>query len=359
MGAPARRRDAVRQEILNGSQPGICCMGVPCDEAPEQVSDSLVVGRAGQPNRLQSALQLAAPFARHRPEGAATGGDVHDADPGERWHAAAADVLPNAEQMFRILFMCAAGDRSDDLTARARIRDAAVELIGRDGFEAVKIRAVAGHADVSPGLVIHHFGSKDGLRAACERYVGDRIHEAIELAAARLQPYDLFDEVSRKLELAHLLPFLLRALSEGGDLGRRLFNRLVDDTEKYLRAGVAQGVIRPSDDERGRAEMLVSFSLGSQLLAQYLVTADTAHGRVEQLQRRFTLPALEVFTHGLYTSTEVMAGHPEQPPSPEADTDPPSGPAGQPRHRQPNAPAGDPPAPVVDQQRLPVATGSP
>ena len=87
---------------------------------------------------------------------------------------------------------------------------------------------------------------------------------------------------------------------------------MVDDTERYLRAAVAQGLIHPSQDERARAEMLASFSLGSQFLAQYLVAANTAQGRVVQLQRRFTVPALEVFTQGLYTSTELMDRYLEQ-----------------------------------------------
>ena len=80
--------------------------------------------------------------------------------------------------------MRSAGPCSDDLTARARIRDAAVELIGRDGFDGLTVRVVAKQAGVSPGLVIHYFGSKDGLRAECEEFVGDRIHEAIEQATA-------------------------------------------------------------------------------------------------------------------------------------------------------------------------------
>src|SRR5919199_4055952 len=58
----------------------------------------------------------------------------------------------------------------DDLTTRARIRDAAVLRFGREGF-GVSVRALAADAGVSPGLVIHHFGSKDGLRAACDEHV--------------------------------------------------------------------------------------------------------------------------------------------------------------------------------------------
>jgi AcrR family transcriptional regulator len=60
---------------------------------------------------------------------------------------------------------------SDDLTTRARIRDAAIVLFGRDGFPATSVRAIATAAAVSPALVLHHFGSKDELRAACDTYI--------------------------------------------------------------------------------------------------------------------------------------------------------------------------------------------
>ena len=44
------------------------------------------------------------------------------------------------------------------------------------------IRAIAADAGVSPGLVVHHFGSKDGLREACDRHVVARFRET-KLAA--------------------------------------------------------------------------------------------------------------------------------------------------------------------------------
>lgn len=61
--------------------------------------------------------------------------------------------------------------RTADLTATARIRNAAIELFARDGFQKTNVRAIAAAAGVSPALVIHHFGSKDGLRAVCDEYV--------------------------------------------------------------------------------------------------------------------------------------------------------------------------------------------
>lgn len=61
-------------------------------------------------------------------------------------------------------------DRSD-LTARARIRDAALARFGADGIAGASLRAIAADAGVSPALVVHHFGSKEGLRRACDEHV--------------------------------------------------------------------------------------------------------------------------------------------------------------------------------------------
>ena len=55
---------------------------------------------------------------------------------------------------------------SSDLTAKARIRDRALLLFAERGPDRVTVRDVAVAADVSPGLVMHHFGSKAGLREA-------------------------------------------------------------------------------------------------------------------------------------------------------------------------------------------------
>jgi AcrR family transcriptional regulator len=60
---------------------------------------------------------------------------------------------------------------ADDLTARARIRNAALHGFAEDGVAATSIRGVAKAAGVSPSLVQHHFPSKADLRAAVNEYV--------------------------------------------------------------------------------------------------------------------------------------------------------------------------------------------
>ncbi len=68
--------------------------------------------------------------------------------------------------MFSILNMRTA---DGDLKAAAVIRNAAMRLFAERGAAAVTIRQIAVAAGVSPGLVIHHYGSKGGLKDAVDR----------------------------------------------------------------------------------------------------------------------------------------------------------------------------------------------
>lgn len=195
----------------------------------------------------------------------------------------------------------------DDLTARARIRDSAIVYFGRHGFSSATVRAIATDAGVSPALVLHHFGSKDGLRAACDAHVTAQIDQAMTDASSHLSSADVLAQLAQKPDLAPLASYLATALLEGGEFADRLFERIVSDTEAYQRSAVAAGVARPADDERLRAEMLTVFSLGAQLLARYVLPpgapAETASTAVAE---RLALPVLELFTHGFYTTSEYL-----------------------------------------------------
>lgn len=209
-----------------------------------------------------------------------------------------------------MLIMRSAHATADDLTARARIRDSAIVYIGRHGWRAATVRAIATDAGVSPALVIHHFRSKDGLRAACDAHVTGLIDELSRQAAANLGVGDTLDLINAAPHLAPLTPYVVRTIGEGGEFAQRLWDRLVDDTERYLRAAVAGGVARPTDDERVRAELLVMVKLGTYQLARYaLPPAPGAHPHdldLAAITDRYGVPALELFTHGLYRTSDYL-----------------------------------------------------
>src|SRR3954454_7100207 len=117
--------------------------------------------------------------------------------------------------------------RSDpaDLTGRARIRDAAIRRFGVDGFGA-SVRAIAADAGVSPGLVIHHFGSKEGLRAACDEHVLRLIREEETDAFVAGSPGDLLARFAAIDDYAPMVGYLVQTLLSGGDLAATLLQRM-------------------------------------------------------------------------------------------------------------------------------------
>lgn len=164
---------------------------------------------------------------------------------------------------FNVLNMSSAS--SEDLTARARIRDAAVECFGQRGFE-VSVRVIAEHAGVSPGLVIHHFGSKAKLRAVCDEHVRGVINEVKTEALTASSDQTFLHHMASVDQYAPILGYVMHSLQAGGPLAAALFDLMVEDAERYFALGVETGAIRPSRDPAGRARWAVSSGLGSLLL---------------------------------------------------------------------------------------------
>lgn len=210
--------------------------------------------------------------------------------------------------------------RDADLTTRARIRDAAIDLIGRGGFAHVTVRQVAAAADVSPGLVMHHFGSKDGLRSACDARVQQVLSDSIT-ELDQQGPVTAMAQLARADEYLPVVRYGTRALLDGGPLAQALFDRLVDETEGWLTASVAAEQVRPSADERARATLLVCLSLGIQMLADYVSPDVAPERRTSAVVGSIAGAAVELYTHGLFTTTAYLDAFRErigspQPPAP-------------------------------------------
>ncbi|MBD5786098.1 TetR family transcriptional regulator [Cellulosimicrobium terreum] len=202
-----------------------------------------------------------------------------------------------------------AGSASDDLSTRARIRDAAILRFARDGFRA-PLRAIAEDAGVSAALVLHHFGSKDGLREACDAYVLATIRDtkshvmADVAAAAPMAAWFAGIET-----YAPALGYTLRSLQAGGDLARTFVDHIVEDTVAYLRESVAAGTTTPSRDEGARARFLVLGALGSLLLSLTLDPPQDESDLATATRRYWdsvALPSLELYTEGFLTNRRML-----------------------------------------------------
>lgn len=152
----------------------------------------------------------------------------------------------------------------DDLTARARIRDAALAEFAARGIAGARIRGIAELAGVSPALVQHHFGSKDGLRDACDAHVMGyfRVRTATGLDEGRIEEPDFIAEVYASSP--PVVRYLARALVDGSPAAAMMFSKLVKITERYLvdQPGLA--------DAHTRAVIFTAMRFGGLVLHEHV-----------------------------------------------------------------------------------------
>ena len=193
--------------------------------------------------------------------------------------------------------------RPDDITTRSRIRDTAIALFGQRGFAATTVRAIADEAGVSAALVIHHFGSKDALRQACDDHVVAMVVKdsattsPAEEIRLRLSDFDTYRV---------WLDYMSRMLTEGSAAGDHLFDQLTDGTEEYLARGEADGSILPSSDRRMLAALLAAFGLATLVLERHIGRAIGEPGLTERAMKRIMLPSLEYSTHGIFSDDSLL-----------------------------------------------------
>jgi AcrR family transcriptional regulator len=193
----------------------------------------------------------------------------------------------------------------EDRTAIARIRDAAIEQWGEHGFN-VGLRSIAQAAGVSAALVIHHFGSKEGLRRACDDYIAEEVRTGKSASMQTNDPATWFAQMAEIESYAPMMAYLVRSMQSGSDLAKMLWRRMIENAEQYLEEGVQNGILKPSRDPVARARYLAMAGGGGFLM--YLQLHDNPSDLRAVLRdygEDMTLPALEVYTQGLMADSTM------------------------------------------------------
>ncbi|WBQ01894.1 TetR/AcrR family transcriptional regulator [Kribbella sp. CA-293567] len=208
------------------------------------------------------------------------------------------------------------------LPTRERIREAAVARFGRDGFSA-GLRTIATDAGVTAGLVIHHFGSKEGLRRECDAYVLGVIRAEKIRTATSGTATGMLAQLAEIEQYGPLALYAVRSLQAGGQLATDFVAQMIRDAEAYLAAGVEAGTIRPSRDPVGRARYLTFQGMGSLMLwislHPEMVTVDDFRSALREISDQITLPALELFTQGLFVDRTMLDAYLMHVPDPPGD----------------------------------------
>ena len=155
----------------------------------------------------------------------------------------------------------------DDLTAKARIRNVALELFAARGLPGTPLRTIADRAGVTVGLITHHFGSKDGLRLAVDQYVVDAYRHA--LVAIPLDTPGIAAERDRSIaqmlsDEPAIAAYLRRAYLDPIDGG--VLDQLTDLTIEQVRELRAAGLASVTRSEELQTAYVVVRQLGVLLL---------------------------------------------------------------------------------------------
>jgi AcrR family transcriptional regulator len=180
-------------------------------------------------------------------------------------------ILTTEQPFSTLLNVCSAASapRTGDRDARDRLVEAAIALIGDEGVRAATVRRVADLAGVSAPLVLHHFGSKDGLVAACD----DEVLARVELLVATLNESGAEGALQQLLTstgMASSMVYIGRSLLDDGDVGREWFNRLYEMTRHGMDEMAASGTMRPVADQPMVAVLLLAMDLGVVLLRPHI-----------------------------------------------------------------------------------------
>lgn len=199
-----------------------------------------------------------------------------------------------------------------DLTARATIRNAALRLFAERGHDAVTVREIAAAAGVSPALVLHHFGSKDGLRVAVDAHAAESLDAIFaELGGQELTEMLASGEATTSVAEAFVqvfppgspLPAYLRRLLLTNDpAGAALFGRWYATTRGVLDAMIESGVAAPTEDPAVRAAFLLVSDLSVILLREQIATAIGDDPLTSAGLARWTRDVTAVYTGGAFAA---------------------------------------------------------
>jgi AcrR family transcriptional regulator len=189
-----------------------------------------------------------------------------------------------------------------DLTARARIRDAAIACVGERGVAGTTMRDIAARSGVSLGLVTHHFRNKQALVAACDRHIADMMQDRKRGAIQQGAQMDLLAGLRGNPQGPAQARYLARRLTDDSDDVAILVDHLVADAIAYTREAQAAGLVKSSRDIEAEVKVMLVWSLGALVLHQHVerllgvdLTGDLGNAMA------YIGPALDIFGNGVFS----------------------------------------------------------
>ena len=193
-------------------------------------------------------------------------------------------------------------------SGKDRILTCAMALFGERGFDGVSTRDIAAQAEVSVGLINHHFGSKEGLRLAVDEYFIAQFERFYEGEAGHVEdqaPGDVVRSIDQWVtsiagEWPMFCRYFRRALLEETTWGAALFKRYFDLVRGSIDRLDAQGKIRPDVDRLWLPFLFMFLETGTLLMDPYIKQVLGRSGFEPDLWRRRYRAYGDLISQGIF-----------------------------------------------------------
>lgn len=195
------------------------------------------------------------------------------------------------------------GDDAETPTTRERICEAALLGFAENGVAATSIRDVATRAGVSPGLVQHHFGTKDLLREAVNEYVVERAAETFAELPARDSAAEILRELGDRVtrwarEHPEALLYVARLSADEDPAALQIFDAFLEIASRQWKRLGEMGVLREELDLEWAALQTIVLILGSALFEGAISRHLPAPWRTPDQLDRWNKANAELFRRG-------------------------------------------------------------
>jgi AcrR family transcriptional regulator len=190
-------------------------------------------------------------------------------------------------------------------TARDEILAKALGLFAERGIAATSLREVAKAAGISPALVVHHYGSKEGLVAAADEAAVGEFAKAYAATDRGEGPELLRRRAEQTAAVMRSRPdvcaYLGRALIEGTPGSSGLFRLMIEGGRREVDDLAAKGALR-EDADRLWATLQHFFLIWAPLSFRSLLEREVLDGSLLQEDNldRWVEANVELLKGGLY-----------------------------------------------------------